>query len=170
MVCTRLPSNCMTKKGKEKTMMNSSGSTLVNGGFAALFSGIFVQALEPLVNWLLVMTFIIIADLASGIRKHYLLRDEEIRFSKGIRDTMGKFVTYYSFVVAFVMLDIASGHDYHIDKYACLAVCSIESFSIVNNILKPHGLQLSIAGILKALGKKVDADDIIEKDDNKFTK
>lgn len=141
---------------------------MVNSGFAAVFSGIFVQALEPLVNWLLVMTFIIIADLASGIRKHYLLRDEEIRFSKGVRDTMGKFVTYYSFVVAFVMIEIASGGSYSIDKWACLSVCAIESISIANNILKPHGLQLNLHGIMKTLGKKADIDtnEIIEKDEH----
>ena len=147
--------------------MSEQGSTLVNGGFAALFGGIFVQALVPLVNWLLVMTFIIIADLASGIRKHYLMHDEEIRVSKGVRDTMGKFVTYYAFVVAFVMLDIASGHDYNIDKWACLAVCGIESVSIANNLLKPHGLELSFEGIMRVLGRKVDinTDDIIKKSD-----
>ena len=145
------------------------GSTLVNSGFAALFSGIFVQALEPLVNWLLVMTFIILADLASGIRKHYLMQDEPIRFSKGVRDTMGKFVTYYACVLAFVMIEIASGSSYHIDRWACLTVCTIETFSILNNILKPHGLQLSLAGLLKVLGKKVDVDagEIIEKDEEK---
>ena len=147
--------------------MSINGSTLVNSGFGAIFGAIFVDALEPLVNWLLVMTFIIIADLASGIRKHYLLRDEPIRFSKGVRDTMGKFVTYCSFVIAFVMIDIASGHDYHIDRWACLAVCGIESVSIANNILKPHGLQLSLSGIMRVLGKKVeiDTDEIIEQDE-----
>ena len=148
--------------------MSEQGSTLVNGGFAALFGGIFVQALEPLVNWLLVMTFIIIADLASGIRKHYLMHDEEIRVSKGVRDTMGKFVTYYSFVIAFVMIDIASGGEYHIDKWACLAVCGIESVSIANNLLKPHGLHMSLQGLLRVLGKKVeiDTDEIVKKDEN----
>ena len=103
-------------------MTEHGGNIAINGGFAAIMSGIFVEALEPLVNWLLVMTFIIIADLASGIRKHYLLQDEPIRFSKGVRDTMGKFVTYYSFVVAFVMIEIASDHSFHIDRWACLAV------------------------------------------------
>lgn len=149
-------------------MSEHGGSTLVNSGFAAVFSGIFVEALEPLVNWLLVMTFIIIADLASGIRKHYMLRDEEIRFSKGVRDTMGKFVTYYSFVIAFVMIDIASGGEYHIDKWACLAVCGIESVSIANNLLKPHGLELSFVGIMRVLGRKVDidTDGIIKKSDD----
>lgn len=113
------------------------------------------------------MTCIILADLASGIRKHYLLQDEPIRFSKGVRDTMSKFVTYYSFVVAFVMIEIASGHNYHIDRWACLTVCAIESFSIANNLLKPHGLQLSLQGILSALGKKADIDtsEIIKPDD-----
>lgn len=139
-------------------MSEHGGNIAINGGFAAVFSGIFVEALEPLVNWLLVMTFIIIADLASGIRKHYLLGDEPIRFSKGVRNTMGKTVTYYSFVIAFVMLEIASKHAYNIDKWACLAVCGIESFSIANNLLKPHGLQLSLQGILNAFGKKVDVD------------
>ena len=149
-------------------MSEHGGSTLVNSGFAAVFSGIFVEALEPLVYWLLVMTFIIIADLASGIRKHYMLRDEEIRFSKGVRDTMGKFVTYYAFVVAFVMIDIASGREYNIDKWACLAVCGIESVSIANNLLKPHGLELSFEGIMRVLGRKVDidTDGIIKKSDD----
>ena len=148
--------------------MGGQGSMMVNGGFAALMSGIFVQALEPLVSWLFAMTFIILADLASGIRKHYLLGDEEIRFSKGVRDTMGKFVTYYAFVIAFVMIDIASDGDYNIDKWACLAVCGIESVSIANNLLKPHGLELSFRGIMKVLGRKVDidTDEIIKKDEH----
>lgn len=147
-------------------MTEHGGNIAINGGFAAVFSGIFVQALEPLVNWLLVMTFIIIADLVSGIRKHYLLQDEPIRFSKGVRDTMGKCVTYYSFVVAFVMIEVASDHIMHIDRWACLSVCAIESFSIVNNLLKPHGLQLSLQGLMRVLGKKVDidADEIVKKD------
>lgn len=150
-----------------KAMSDHGGNTLVNSGFAAIFGGIFVQALEPLVNWLLVMTFIIIADLASAIRKHYLMRDEEIRFSKGVRDTMGKFVTYYAFVIAFVMIEIASGGEYNIDKWACLSICGIESVSIANNLLKPHGLQISLAGLLKAFGKKaeVDTDDIVKKNE-----
>lgn len=138
--------------------MSEHGSTAVNGGFAALFSGIFVQAIEPIVNWILVMTFMIIADLISSIRKHYLMRDEEIRFSKGVRDTMGKFVTYYSFVIAFVMLDIASGGAYEIDKWACLAVCGIETISIANNLLKPHGIELSMGGILRAIANKANVD------------
>ena len=150
-------------------MTGHGGNIAINGGFAAVFSGIFVEALEPLVNWLLVRTAIIIADLASSIRKHYLLQDEPIRFSKGVRDTMGKFVTYYSFVVAFVMIDIASEHAFHIDRWACLSVCAIESFSIVNNILKPHGLQLSMQGLMRVLGKKVDidADEIVKKEEQK---
>lgn len=150
-------------------MSEHGGSALVNSGFAAVFSGIFVEALEPLVNWLLVMTFIIIADLASGVRKHYLMKDEEIRLSKGVRDTMGKFVTYYSFVIAFVMINIASGKTYDIDKWACLSICAIESISIANNLLKPHGLQLSMQGMLKVFGKKVniDAEEIIENENDK---
>lgn len=147
-------------------MTEHGGNIAINGGFATIMSGIFVEALEPLVNWLLVMTCFIFADLASSIRKHYLLGDEPIRFSKGVRNTMGKTVTYYSFVIAFVMLEIASKHAYNIDKWACLAVCGIESFSILNNLLKPHGLQLSLQGIMKALGKKVDIDtnEIVQKD------
>ena len=47
-------------------MTEHGGNIAINGGFTAIFSGIFVQTLGPLVNWLLVMTFIIIADLASG--------------------------------------------------------------------------------------------------------
>ena len=56
-------------------MSEHGGNFVVNGGFAAIFSGIFVEALEPLVNWLLVMTFIIIADLESGIPVYNALRD-----------------------------------------------------------------------------------------------
>lgn len=149
-------------------MSEHGGIFAINGGFSAIFSAIFVDALEPLTNWLLAMTFVIIADLASAIHKHYKMQDEPIRFSKGVRDTMGKFVTYYSFVVAFVMIDIASGHGYHIDKWACLTVCGIEAFSIANNLLKPHGLQLSLQGLMRVLGKKVDidTDEIVKKDEN----
>lgn len=138
--------------------MTTGGSNIVNASFGAIFGSIFVEALVPIVNWLLVMILVIFADLVSAIRKHYLLGDEKIRFSKGVRDTMGKVVTYFAFVVAVVMIEVASGDAYDIDKWACLLICSIEGVSIINNILKPHGLEVSVEAIVRMFGKKADLD------------
>ena len=82
---------------------------------------------------------------------------------------MGKMVTYFSFVCAVCMTEVAAGSSIGIDKVACLLVCVLEFSSIISNILKPKGYSLNTTALLATLlgkatgGTKEDFQDVIEK-------
>lgn len=90
---------------------------------------------------------------------------ESVRFSRAIRATMGKMVTYFAFVCMVCMINIASGGEYGIDRWSCLLVCFIEGCSIVGNILKPKGVNINITSAIGVFFKKVfsvDKEDVVE--------
>lgn len=62
---------------------------------------------------------VILCDLAFGIRKS-LIMGGAVRFSKAVRRTMGKMVTYFAFVCMVCMVEVAAGGGYGVDKWACL--------------------------------------------------
>ena len=136
----------------------------IPGGFSVIASGFIAESLEHMIPWLIASFSVVVCDLAFGIRKSLLMR-EEVRFSGAIRRTMGKMVTYFAFVCMVVMVNIAAGSKWNIDVYSCLLVCFIEFCSIISNILTPKGYSFNM---LKALGlfeKKmldVDKEDISE--------
>lgn len=141
----------------------------VAGGFSAAASAFIQESLSHMVPWLIVSCAVIVCDLAFGIRKSMLMH-ESIRFSSAARRTMGKMVTYFSFVCMVCMINVAAGNDYGIDKWSCLLVCFIEFCSIVSNILKPKGYSLnlkallsSVIGRLAKVGKE-EIEEMIEKD------
>lgn len=133
-------------------------------GFAAIASAFIIETLEHMIPWLIASFAVIICDLAFGIRKS-LLMGEDVRFSRAIRATMGKMVTYFAFVCMVVMINIASGNKWNIDVYSCLLVCFIEFCSIISNILIPKGYDFNMIKALGLFGKKaldVDKEDISE--------
>lgn len=143
----------------------------VSGGFSAVASAFIQESLSHMIPWLIVSCAVIVCDLAFGIRKSMLMH-ESIRFSSAARRTMGKMVTYFSFVCMVCMINVAAGNDYGIDKWSCLLVCFIEFCSIVSNILKPKGYTLnfkalasSVIGKLSKIDKK-EIEEIIEKQEN----
>lgn len=144
-------------------------SDLVNGGFAAIVGNIYQQGVSQSLPWIIAMTFVVLVDLCTGMRKVWLLGDEPLRWSKGIRCTMSKLITYWAFVVGAVMVDMASGSDIEIAKWCCLFVCAIEGLSIIGNILKPHGITISVKGIMHAIGSKtnIDLDGVVKEDKKK---
>ena len=95
---------------------------------------------------------------------------EKVRFSRAIRATMGKMVTYFAFVVMVCMINVAAGNIYKIDVYSCLLICFIEGCSIIGNILKPKGYSFNMIKALGLFGKKVfdvekdEVGDIVTKD------
>ena len=135
--------------------MEEKGFHQITAGIFGPIAGSFVlDALQAMIPWLITMFFVIICDLVTGIRKS-LLMNEHVRFSRAWRATMGKTVTYFSFVVMVVMVNKASGSSMHIDTYACLFVCFIEGCSIVRNILKPKGYNLNPIGAISIFFKKM---------------
>lgn len=140
----------------------------VTGGFAALATAFIQESLSHMVPWLIASAAVIVCDLCFGIRKSMMMK-EEVRFSKAIRRTMGKMVTYFAFVCMVCMVEVAASSEYGIDKWACLLVCGIEFCSIVSNILKPKGYSLNVKAIVAAVlgrvlgGNKKEYENVIEK-------
>lgn len=136
----------------------------IPGGFSVIASGFIMESLEHMIPWLIVSFSVVVCDLAFGIRKSLLMK-EEVRFSSAIRRTMGKMVTYFAFTCMVVMINIASGSKWNIDVYSCLLVCFIEFCSIISNILTPKGYSFNMLKVLGLFGKKmldVDKEEISE--------
>ena len=117
------------------------------GGFAAIATAFVAESLQNMIPWLIVSCAVILCDLLFGVRKSMLM-GEKVRFSRAIRATMGKMVTYFAFVCMVCMISVASHNEYPIDVYSCLLVCFIEGCSIVGNILKPKGININLIGAL----------------------
>lgn len=144
-------------------------SGTIHGGFASVAMAFISESLSHMIPWLIVSMVVILTDLAFGVRK-CLLMGEEVRFSRAVRDTMGKMVTYFAFVCMVCMITVAADIGFKLDIYSCLLICFIELCSIISNILKPKGININIIGALRLFFKKVahvdDISDIIEKDVN----
>lgn len=141
----------------------------VAGVFAPIAGSFVIDSLQLMIPWLIAMLCVIICDLVTGVRKSMLM-GEHVRFSRAWRATMGKMVTYFSFVVMVVMVNRAAAGSFHIDTYACLFVCFIEGCSIISNILKPKGYNFNLAKAISLFCKKVfsvdkeDIESIVTKD------
>lgn len=152
-----------------KTMLNDTILfKTVQGGFAVIIGAFLRDTLEHMIPWLMASTAVILCDLVFGVRKA-LLMGEEVRLSHAVRATMGKTVTYFSFVFMVCAITVATDTDWHIDVYSCLLVCLIEGCSILDNLLKPKGYGFNLGKALGLLvGKlfkvaKEDAESVVTK-------
>ena len=140
-------------------------SDAVHGGFAAIVGSIYEQGVEEAVPWLIAMVcVVVVVDLFAGVRCAWLI-GERIRWSTGVRRTLSKLITYISFVVCAVMINVASNTEFDIAKWACLFICAVEGFSVAENIIKPHGYSINLQALAKSIGKRygVDTDCVIRK-------
>lgn len=126
------------------------------------------QSIIIMIPWLIATFAVIIADLASGIRKSHLL-GVHVSPSTAIRETLSKILTYFSFILAVAMIDVAAEGGMAIAKWSCLFIMCVEGCSVVSNILKPSGVQVSLKGVLKMILKRTplgigdeEADEIIK--------
>lgn len=149
-------------------MEKSILTTTSEGGTSAVMAGFLQESIGHIIPWLIVAVCVILCDLVVGIRKS-LIMGEDVRFSSACRRTIGKFVSYFTFVVMVAVIDVAANGGGVIDKWACLLVCIIEFSSIMSNILKPKGYDINLAKLISVIfGKrfdvaKKDLEDIIEK-------
>ena len=79
----------------------------VAGGLAGIATAFVQESIEHMIPWLIVSAAVIICDLACGLRKSIIM-GEQVRFSRAVRRTMGKMVTYFSFVFMVVMINLNS--------------------------------------------------------------
>lgn len=145
--------------------------TATEGGYSTLFAAFLNESIGHIIPWMVATFFVILCDLVVGIRKSLLI-GEEVRFSSACRRTIGKIVSYFTFVIMVAVIDVAAHGGGTIDKWACLAVCLIEFTSIISNILKPKGYDINLVKLIAIVfGKKFevakkDIEDVFEKKDN----
>ena len=113
-----------------------------SGGVTTI-AGLFLQqSIEIMVPWLIATFAVVIADLAAGIRKSHLL-GVHVSPSTAFRETMGKVVVYFAFVMTAAMIDVAADGGLLIAKWCCLFVMLIEG-----------GITLSLKALLKFFLKR----------------
>lgn len=142
----------------------TTGTSVAEAGFAAIFTSFLSETVGHMIPWLLVTLAVILCDLAVGIR-YSVYKGEEVRFSTAIRRTMGKIVSYFTFVVTVCMINVACGNEYPIERFACLFVCFVEGCSIMGNILKPKGIDFNVIkgiSILCSKVMRVDKEEVVE--------
>lgn len=112
----------------------------------------FNDAIGTMLPWLTVMFAVVVCDLIAGLRKSLKL-GVHISWSMAFRETMGKLVVYFAFVMTVAMIDAASAHTFKIALWGCLFICAIEAGSIISNILKPYGVDITPKSIVKLFVK-----------------
>lgn len=151
-------------------MERSVSMQVVEGSLSTAAAMLLNECMGHMIPWLVASASVILCDLIVGLRKS-LMMNEEIRFSKACRRTLGKMVSYFSFVMMVSVIDVAAHGGGVIDKYACLLVCFIEFTSILGNILKPKGYDVNIVKLM-AIGfvklfkiDKEEIEEVIERQD-----
>lgn len=152
-------------------MVSKIKTTTIAGGIITPVAMSFLaDSLRVMIPWLITIAAFIIGDLISGIRKSLKL-GIHVSIIRAIRETMGKFVVYFAFVLAVCMADTAVNHTMGIARWSCLFIIGMEICSIISNILKPYGIDFSLKGLIKLfLAKsplavnKDEADEILEDD------
>jgi hypothetical protein len=131
-------------------VVNETGSM----GTIAVLGQFVSSGLQHIAIWLFVMLCVIVCDLAFGVRRALIMK-EVVRVSRAFRDTMGKIVTYFAFVIMVVFVKQAAEIELPVDNYSCLFIVLIEAGSIFNNMLRPMGYDINIAKLLSLLGGKL---------------
>ena len=140
--------------------------------FTSVAVGYLQDTVSTMIPWIMAMCGVVLADLIAGLRKSLKL-GVHVSWSMAFRNTMGKMVTYVAFVLMVAMIDTASGHEFRIAMWGCLFVCGIEGGSIISNLMKPYGIDITPKTIFAYVGKvfsqkvvKMDSGDLVceEKD------
>lgn len=109
-------------------------------------------------GWFIPCLAIIVADLAAGVRAANW-RGEKVRFSKAARRTLNKIFCYGSWIVCCVALN--ERYDTSLCAFVGMGIVFfIEGVSFFTNLLEPHGLKVSVKGLLKLIGRKHNLDNL----------
>lgn len=123
---------------------------ITSGVLIPILAGFLNDALILMIPWFLAMTTVIIADLFAGLWKSYKL-EVPIRFSRACRETMGKTIVYFAFIMMACCINVADNGEFNWAKWLAILVIVIELGSIIGNILKPHGINISMNALIKAI-------------------
>lgn len=131
-------------------------SSIVNltcGVFTPLAVSFLQDSIATMLPWLMVMGMVVLCDLAFGVRKSIKL-GVHVSVSMAIRETMGKLLVYTSFVILVCMIEVAAKHTLQVAMWSCLLICAIEGCSIIGNLLKPYGIEMSLRNVIKAFANR----------------
>ena len=128
--------------------LDNAVTQTTSGVFTPIAISFMQSSIGIMIPWLMVMFAVIITDLISGIRTSIKL-GVEVSPSTAFRETMGKMVTYFAWVIMVCMIDEASESSASFAKWACMLIIVVEGGSIISNILKPHGIDISTKSVLK---------------------
>lgn len=131
-------------------------SSIVNltcGVFTPLAVSFMQDSIATMLPWLMVVGMVVLCDLAFGVRKSIKL-GVHVSVSMAIRETMGKLLVYTSFVILVCMIEVAAKHTLQVAMWSCLLICAIEGCSIIGNLLKPYGIEMSLRNVIKAFANK----------------
>ena len=110
--------------------LDSAVTQTTSSVFTSIALSFLWDSIGIMIPWLIVMFAVIVTESA-------------------VRRTMGKMVTYFSWVVMVCLVESAVGDNSDIAKWACLLVIAMEVGSIISNLLKPHGIDISASAVLK---------------------
>lgn len=119
-----------------------------SGVFTPIAMSFIMDSIAIMIPWLIVMFAVIVTDLIAGVRKSIKI-GVDVSPSTAFRETMGKMVTYFAWVIMVCLVEAAVGRGEGIAKWACLLVIAVEGGSIVSNLLKPYGIDISTRSVLK---------------------
>ena len=122
---------------------------ITSGALIPILMKFLGDALAQMIPWFIAMTSVVMADLVSGLWKCMKL-DVPIRFSKACRETMGKMIVYFAFVCMAACINVAEKGEFDWSRWIAVFVVVIEVGSMAGNILKPHGINISLSAIIKA--------------------
>lgn len=122
---------------------------LTSGALIPILMEFLGKALEQMIPWFIAMLSVIIADLVSGLWKSLKL-NIPVRFSKACRETMGKMIVYFAFVMMAACINVAEKEEFDWCRWVALFVIVIEFGSMASNVLKPHGVNISLSAIIRA--------------------
>ena len=119
-------------------IMLSSGAGVLSVAWLE-YMGESVMIMFP---WLITMTVVVFADLFTGLRKSWKL-GVKLRWSAAGRETFGKLVQYWSFVLCATAIDVSIDGHAGVAKWLCIAAVALEVGSIFSNLLRPYGIILT---------------------------
>lgn len=153
------------------TNMKYIVTQIASGTLIPILMAFLEESLVVMVPWLITMFTVIVADLAAGLWKCYKL-DIPIRFSRAFRETFGKCVVYFAFILMACCINAAANSDFNWAKWLTMFIILFEIGSMISNFLKPHGINLSMNAFIKAILTHSalpfscpNADELLEKED-----
>lgn len=139
---------------------NNPVVVLLSSLFGAGAIGYLDATLADVIKWLIPVVMIILADLVTGVSAAKA-RGEAVRFSKGARRTINKLMSYSCWLICCVALNTCYGTHW-VAWVGMGIVFLIEGTSFLSNLLEPHGIRLSIRGLLRVIGGKIHVDNLDE--------